>query len=248
MDLRLLREWIRNPLLLEGVSGQDLEALLLEFPAFEAGHILSLQRMKINHSSRFSKAMASYSAMADQGQWLYRALERQALGPQEIENTPTEQVPVIQVHQESGVDTRLGWFTLWGQVDWKAMESDELDSLYAEYTQTDYLEASSELPAQMDSLGISATKDSPELPALPIQGGSKAQSYGGNEMDRVREMAARSLDLEDLPISESLAELYLEQGQKAMAARIYRRLMLRFPAKSTYFISRIDLLETASED
>lgn len=248
MDLRLLREWIRNPLLLEGVSGQDLENLIGEFPAFEAGHLLSLQRMKINHSSRFSKAMASYSAMTDQGQWLYRALERQAMEPQEIENVLQEQEPLNQIHQESGLDTRLGWFTLLGQVDWKAMENDELDSLYAEYTQTDYLEASAELPARLESLSLSPRNESLELPDPPTNGGGKVPSYGGGEMDRVREMAARSLDLEDLPISESLAELYLEQGQKAMAARIYRRLMLRFPAKSTYFVTRIDSLESGPEE
>jgi hypothetical protein len=236
MDLRLLREWIRNPILLEGVSGQDLEAVLTEFPAFEAGYVLSLQRMKINHSSRFAKATVSYSAMTDQGQWLYRALERQAPEPQESENAPSEQGPAVKAYQGSGVDTRLGWFTLLGQVDWKALENDELESLYAEYTQTDYLEASSELPAPAASSEWSVAED---------HGGCKPHPFGGIEMDRIRQMAARSLDLDELPVSESLAELCLEQGQKGMAVRIYRRLMLRFPAKSDYFLSRMDQLESS---
>lgn len=231
MDLRLLREWIRNPLLLEGLSGHDLETLLREFPAFEAGQLLSLQRMKLNHSSRFAKAMASYSAMTDQGQWLYRALERQALGAQDVVHAQPDQDSEVVVHQDSEVDTRLGWFALLGHVDWKSLENDELDTLYQEYTQTDYLEASSEIPAQMDSLKLSATERTD---------GAKVQEYGGSEMDKIREMAAKSLDMDEIPVSESLAELYLLQGQKAMATRTFRRLMLRFPAKSSYYLTRIE--------
>lgn len=247
MDLRLLREWIRNPLLLEGVSGQDLEALLHEFPVFEAGHLLSLQRMKINHSSRFAKAMASYSAMTDQGQWLYRAMERQTLQSPLVDPLVAN-VTATRADEALSVQTRLDWFTLLGHVDWKAMETNELDLLYAEYRQTDYLEASSDWPSWEDSRGVAlnpsiATGDVMEGHG-PEDIGSKVQPEVRTEADRIREMAAKSLDLDEVPVSESLAELYLEQGQMVMAARIYRRLMLRFPAKSAYFRSRIDQLES----
>ena len=247
MDLRLLREWIRNPLLLEGVDGQDLEHLLREAPAFEAGQILSLQRMKINHSSRFSKALASYSAMTDQGQWFYRAIERQQF-KHEVE--AEFQIPSLESsievskevsggstseEQEIVQQTRLDWFTLLGSVDWNSMESDELDLLYAEYTQTDYLEASPDLPNWRED-----PKPGIHEPAPP----SKAFEESRSELDRIRDMAAKSLDLEEVPVSESLAALYLEQGQKAMAVRVYRRLMLRFPSKLGYFRDCIDQIDS----
>ncbi|NDC73378.1 MAG: hypothetical protein EBZ62_08025, partial [Sphingobacteriia bacterium] len=216
MDLRLLREWIRNPLLLEGVDGQDLEHLLREAPAFEAGQILSLQRMKINHSSRFSKALASYSAMTDQGQWFYRAIERQQ-SKHEVEaefHIPSFESSIevskevsgglISEGQEIVQQTRLDWFTLLGRVDWKAMESDELDLLYAEYTQTDYLEASADLPKWNEDQTAVLHKPIPP---------TKAFEESRSELDRIRDMAAKSLDLEEVPVSESLAALYLEQGQ-----------------------------------
>lgn len=247
MDLRLLREWIRNPLLLEGVDGQDLEHLLREAPAFEAGQILSLQRMKINHSSRFSKALASYSAMTDQGQWLYRAIERQQ-SKLDVEaefqisslvtgsEVPKEVNPgLTSAKQEIVQQTRLDWFTLLGQVDWNAMESDELDMLYAEYTQTDYLEASTDLSNWSE--GQTAVHNEPAPPM-------KAYEESRSELDRIRDMAAKSLDLEEVPVSESLAALYLEQGQRAMAVRVYRRLMLRFPSKLAYFRDCIDQIDS----
>jgi len=245
MDLRLLREWIRNPLLLEGVDGQDLEHLLWEAPAFEAGQILSLQRMKINHSSKFSKALASYSAMTDQGQWLYRAIERQQTKHEaEFHGSSLETSPEVSKEVSGGLNseeqeivqqTRLDWFTLLGRVDWKAMESDELDLLYAEYTQTDYLEASADLPnwSEDQTAGLNE-------PISPI----KAFEESRSELDRIRDMAAKSLDLEGVPVSESLAALYLEQGQRAMAVRVYRRLMLRFPGKLGYFRDCIDQIDS----
>jgi hypothetical protein len=249
MDLRLLREWIRNPLLLEGVDGQDLEHLLREAPAFEAGQILSLQRMKINHSSRFSKALASYSAMTDQGQWLYRAIERQQ-SKLDVEaefqisslvtgsEVPKEVNPGLTSAKQVIVQqTRLDWFTLLGQVDWNAMESDELDLLYAEYTQTDYLEASTDLSNWSE--GQTAVHNEPAPPM-------KAFEESRSELDRIRDMAAKSLDLEEVPVSESLAALYLEQGQRAMAVRVYRRLMLRFPSKLAYFRDCIDQIDSKS--
>ena len=247
MDLRLLREWIRNPLLLEGVDGQDLEHLLREAPAFEAGQILSLQRMKINHSSRFSKALASYSAMTDQGQWLYRAIERQQskldveaeFHVSGLETSPEVSKEVsgglISEGQEIVQQTRLDWFTLLGRVDWNAMASDELDLLYAEYTQTDYLEASADLPKWNEDQTAVLHK-----PIPPI----KAFEESRSELDRIRDMAAKSLDLEEVPVSESLAALYLEQGQRAMAVRVYRRLMLRFPSKLAYFRDCIDQIDS----
>ncbi|MFM7747639.1 MAG: hypothetical protein ACKO7X_06945, partial [Bacteroidota bacterium] len=115
------------------------------------------------------------------------------------------------------------------------MESDELDLLYAEYTQTDYLEASADLP--------NWSEDQIAVLHKPIPP-TKAFEESRSELDRIRDMAAKSLDLEEVPVSESLAALYLEQGQRAMAVRVYRRLMLRFPSKLGYFRDCIDQIDS----
>lgn len=53
-----------------------------------------------------------------------------------------------------------------------------------------------------------------------------------------------SLDEEDDLVSEDLAEVYLNQGLKEEALRIYHRLSLLNPEKSIYFAEIIQRLET----
>ena len=45
-----------------------------------------------------------------------------------------------------------------------------------------------------------------------------------------------------IPISETLAEVYIEQNEKEMAIEIYEKLKLKFPEKSTYFADLIQKL------
>ena len=54
----------------------------------------------------------------------------------------------------------------------------------------------------------------------------------------VFEMAVSSITKEDDIASESLAQIYEQQGKWGAAAEMYRKLALKYPTKSTYFASR----------
>jgi hypothetical protein len=273
MDRRLLLEWIQNPALLEGVTGQDLENLLAAHPSFEAAKILQLVHSKQHHSTEFSRTFARQASTMNQGRWLYRALNSEQPeskgsqgqmpayeGPgQEPANEGPGQMPANEVQgqmpanegpgqmpanegpgqmpanevqgQESANEvqgqeppmSRLEWFVTLGRVEESDPADDELEILYQEYAQSDLLDAPTEHP------------DTQALASVALRPAS--------EMERIRQLASLSLNTEEVPISESLAELYLEQGQKAMAQQIYRRLMLRFPAKVSYFAARLDRIQ-----
>ena len=239
-------EWIQNPALLEGVTGQDLENLLAAHPSFEAAKILQLVHSKQHHSTEFSRTFARQASTMNQGRWLYRALnsehpeskgsqgqmpanEVQGQEPanevpgQEPANEVAGQEPANEGPGQEPPMSRLEWFVTLGRVEESDPADDELEILYQEYAQSDLLDAPTEHP------------DTQALASVALRPAS--------EMERIRQLASLSLNTEEVPISESLAELYLEQGQKAMAQQIYRRLMLRFPAKVSYFAARLDRIQ-----
>lgn len=228
MDRRLLLEWIQNPALLEGVTGQDLENLLAAHPSFDAAKILQLVHSKQHHSTEFSRTFARQASTMNQGRWLYRALnsehpESNRSQGQEPANEVQGQEPANEGPGQEPPMSRLEWFVTLGRVEESDPADDELEILYQEYAQSDLLDAPTEHP------------DTQALASVALRPAS--------EMERIRQLASLSLNTEEVPISESLAELYLEQGQKAMAQQIYRRLMLRFPAKVSYFAARLDRIQ-----
>jgi hypothetical protein len=62
---------------------------------------------------------------------------------------------------------------------------------------------------------------------------------------QVAELAHHSLD-EKQVWTEAMAEVWIKQGERQKAIRIYEKLSLLDPAKSAYFAAKIDSLKTAS--
>jgi tetratricopeptide (TPR) repeat protein len=228
MDQRLLLNGVRHPERLEGVSGDELEQLLQTLPAFEAGQLLNLRRLKANHSSRLPMVTDRTAAAAAQGQWVYRALNpTEALAPELVE-TAFEAIP----------PSRLAWFEKLSGLDSETEEA-LLAMGYAEALAGDLLEADATLDAWFAGSHVDERK-----PAVTVPMPSEKAPSG---TDPIRDLAALSLNTNEIPVSESLAELHLRQGQRQRAAQIYRKLMLRFPAKTTYFAARLEQIQSDND-
>lgn len=229
MDQRLLLNGVRHPEHLEGVSGDELEQLLQTLPAFEAGQLLNLRRLKAHHSSRLPAVTDRTAAAAAQGQWVYRALNPlEAPEPERVDQVIPTMPP-----------SRLAWFEKLSGLDSETEEEDLLAMGYAEALAGDLLEADATLDAW-----FSGSMAGERVPALSGPDPDDKTSPG---TDSLRDLAALSLNTNEVPVSESLAELHLRQGQRHRAAQIYRKLMLRFPAKTTYFAARLEQIQSDND-
>jgi hypothetical protein len=160
---------------------------------------------------------------------VYRALNpTEALEP-ELVVTSFDAIP----------PSRLAWFEKLSGLDSESAEEDLLALGYAEALAGDLLEADATLDAWFAGSHADDRK-----PAVTVPMPAQKTSPGA---DPLRELAALSLNTNEIPVSESLAELHLRQGQRQRAAQIYRKLMLRFPAKTTYFAARLEQIQSDNE-
>ena len=69
-----------------------------------------------------------------------------------------------------------------------------------------------------------------------------AMNTDGNSEEKVVQLATHSLDEENVD-TESMAEVWIKQGQPEKAIKIYEKLSLLNPSKSSYFAVLIEKLK-----
>ena len=58
-------------------------------------------------------------------------------------------------------------------------------------------------------------------------------------LEEIVDKASRSIDFGAIPVSETLAGIYEDQGNLQMAIEVFKKLILKYPEKSTFFANRI---------
>lgn len=94
-----------------------------------------------------------------------------------------------------------------------------------------------------DKLGTQLRSFTEWLKTMKKVHGSKLPADTGKPLDSMVQQLAEKSNVEEEVITESMAEVYVQQGKRAKAIEIYEKLSLQNPAKSAYFAAKIELIK-----
>ena len=66
---------------------------------------------------------------------------------------------------------------------------------------------------------------------------------GSETLDATVQVLAEKSNMEQDVLTETMAEVYLQQGKRNKAKEIYEKLSLLSPAKNAYFAAKIDQIQ-----
>lgn len=99
-----------------------------------------------------------------------------------------------------------------------------------------------------EASSLPARKEQKKLLEAFIQQGAEGPIRSEkSEFFSSQRMARKSSEEDDMPVSETLAELYVQQGDLKRAKQAFERLALKVPEKSDYFARRVKELEMRSK-
>ncbi len=232
---------MQNPAKLAAVDRDELNQFVESYPYFELGHILLARKYKMENESQYQRQLEKSAAFTSDRIWLKAWMEKTA---SETAHAPTkqsagkekiipirkdpEEKPEVTVEAESGKpqidDTHdfLGW----------------LHSLSATKHDQEVL-IDPAVSNEIILLGQAEINKELEAPK------DYKISMTPEEEAEVEEKVNKSSELLNAMVSETLAEIFINQGNKPRAIEIYRQLSLNYPEKSDYFASRIQKLKEA---
>lgn len=218
MNIDLFIACIENPLRLRMVSYQELKTLVHHFPyAANLRQLLWEKSQLENHleSEKNLQMAALYS------------IDRKHLSKKFDLLLTLSENDKIKTATPSNSETSLSNFKL-GQEEEKMLipASKDYFSSWNESVGTPFA-----------NKNISTNKKSPPE-HLPV-----SVNHFRNSAQEVSVQAERSIQENDIPVSETYAKILVQQNQINRAIEVYERLILIFPKKSAFFVAEIENLK-----
>ena len=250
---------IEDPGKLEQTSIETLKAVIEQFPYCQPAHLLLARKLRNEDSMLFEKQLNLTAAYAPSRTVLYdlindanirfdhveKETEETEIEPQvaevtreiEIENDPPEEAQKDELDQliqsELAHDFELPQEVIESteEVDKKKkIDADEklVFSDWIRYLEGDEVETAEGTTEIIDRF----IQDQPRINPL--------------DSDRVsidNLAKASSEDLDEEFVTETLAKIHLDQGNRMKAIEIYERLKFKYPEKSPYFAAQIQFIK-----
>ena len=248
---------------LEQCSTEEIEHLAKQYPYFSSAQLLLVAKHKVNNHQDFEKHLISTSVHVNNPLWLDHLLNS---NPSSEKIVFEEKIIKTEVDEEPNNDelvleTSRHEFVVASKPEEKLTtppsptlpviekaEAKDQPLVFEPYYTVDYF-ASQGIKNNLeekpkDRLGQqlkSFTEWLKTIRQMPPQQ-IAAMNTDGNSEEKVVQLATHSLAEENVD-TEAMAEVWIKQGQPEKAIKIYEKLSLLNPSKSSYFAVLIEKLK-----
>ncbi len=237
-----------DPLSLSSESAATLVELNREYPYFQTARILYLLNLKLLQDYHFDAELRRVAVLAaDRARlrhWLMLTEELTPVSGDKTEAVTTNQDEAKELFRQSQLRE------LEEQIRASLREIEESKSRLQQLMEekrsiVEDLEYQEELTTASDEMS----------PLRPLPKDHLLEAFIRDKTDQAQsradffnplESARKSIEDNDEILSETLARLVAAQGKKDKAIKIYQKLMLKYPQKSSYFAAQIEKLSKSS--
>ncbi|MFO7614664.1 MAG: hypothetical protein R6W71_08505 [Bacteroidales bacterium] len=236
MERQAFLQWLNDPLSLNEESLSELQRLLRDYPYFQAARLLYAFNLQLLNDYRFEGELRRCSVYAPDRTRLkdWISLINNHL-VSKVREVPPSQVDVPGADQP---DKDFMIRDLEEQIKSSLQQIEQNQARLQEL-----IEKKKEISGPVTQHDMSRIRPLPKDDLLD-------EFIAGKQRERAEkpvffspeESARRSIEENDGILSETLARLVAAQGKIEKAIKIYQRLMLKNPQKSSYFAAQIEKL------
>lgn len=239
MDRNQLIDFLREPGKLSNDTLFVLDELIDQYPYCPTVRVLLLLNFYLEKTYKYDQQLSLIAAHAGN-----RARLKQWINHLEVLNESVEESLVSEAETEKKKEL------LNAKVDdLEERIRQELEEIETKRTSLrDLLDEKRKLMALQDETPVEqSTRPLPKDKYLEefLENEFKAEHGKSRFFDPVDSARKSLIDQEEI-VSETLAEVYIHQGNSAKAIKIYQQLMLKYPEKSSYFAALIKKLNDKS--
>jgi hypothetical protein len=239
--------WMKEPSSLNTDSLADLDELVRNYPFFQTARLLQLMNLKLIGDYRFENELRKVAALsADRTrlrEWLI-FLETGKIG-EVVQETVEEKEEIPAIEEEKKLQLQYLEEQIKASLEEIELRKSRLKELLEE-------KEAITGEAVHDENGPVSGKG---FPFRPLPKDKLLEEFiRDNENDTddrsgffsPEETARKSIEENEDVLSETLARLVAAQGKNDKAIKIYQKLMLKYPQKSSYFAAQIEKLRKES--
>lgn len=233
---------------------KDIDSLIYRYPYFAHAQILKAKVGFQTNSILFADNLAKAALLTMDRTMLFRYIFEEiyfteiSITTKNTTQADSQEIPKDNPVEDPNNETNLNTkdvveINTENETNTDIEIAEPKDVIKRKYTRKTKSEEKTEGKKQEIVENLPKTKIKEELIEKFIKTNPSVSKPGNEDYSKTEEQAKKSLE-ENLDfVSETLAEIYLKQGNKDKAIKIFQQLMVKIPEKKLYFAAQIKKLE-----